>query len=373
MGIISLFAATRLVLIMAGMIAWNFQIPVAPTWRKTDHKTGIHYALAIDQPFLDMWTRWDSWEYDEIARVGYWYDYQHKPSPYGTVACFPLYPMLIRGVGFLLGGRTVIAGLLIANLAAVAGFILLFQWGLWWGDRRSAWLTVAAAISFPAGLFWSALYPQALFMALSVGALAQMFDRRVAVACLLTALATATRLEAVALLPVLLLIRLSQSGWRPRRADLWFLVAPLGLLGYMAYLYQRWGDPVLFLKVHTLFGRGLTNPLWTLVLPLTMEGGVSHMVVIGTYFVLGLVILATCLRLPRPIVVYCWLLFLIPLASGIYVSIYRVHLVNFPIYLAIGGLGLSGRLRILGWGLVASFMALQCYMMYLWVTGYNMP
>ena len=163
-------------------------------------------------------------EYEEIARQGYWFDFDAKPNPYGTVACFPLYPMVVRAVGWLLGGRYVEAGLAVANLASIVGFVLLFQWANWRGGRRAAWLTVASAITFPAGLFWSALYPQSLFFALSIGSLALMLDRRVAGACLVAGLATATRLEAVAIIPALALIRVSQGGWRPVRADLWFLV-----------------------------------------------------------------------------------------------------------------------------------------------------
>jgi hypothetical protein len=202
--------------------------------------------------------------------------------------------------------------------------------------------------------------------------MALMFDGRVAGACLLCGLATATRLEAVALIPALLLVRFSRDGWRIGLKDLWFLLTPLGLLAYMAYLQGRWGDPLLFLRVHRLFGRGWTNPLWTLVVPFQSPGGYKDLAVLGTYFVLGLLALGTLVRLRLPILVYGWLLFLIPLTSGVYVSIYRVHLVNFPIYLAIG-LGLRGRLRWLGYLLVTIFMIVQAGMMFLWVIGYPLP
>jgi Gpi18-like mannosyltransferase len=371
LGIVGIFFLNRMFLIVVGMVAWNHQIPKS-SWRGIDHQTGIRYFLVPDKPLLDMWTRWDSWEYEEIARKGYWYDFNAKPNPYGTVACFPLYPMAVRVVGFALGGRYVVAGLLVANLASIAGFVVLFQWAAWRADRRAAWLTASLAISFPPGLFWSALYPQSLFFVLSIASLAMMYDGRMAGSCLLSALATATRLEAVALIPTLVLIRISQRGWRIGRQSLWFLATPLGLLGYMAYLYERWGDPFLFLKVHAIFGRTLKNPFMTLLIPIQTGEAIDDFVILGSYAVFVVLVLAWFSRVGWPIVIYGWSLFLIPLTSGVYMSIYRVHLVNVAIYLTIG-LGLKGGWRRLGWAIVALCTVLQCRMMFEWSNGYFWP
>ena len=309
LGIGLLFAASRLLLILVGMSAWGHQVP-SPGWRGKD-RSGIRYALVPNRPLIDMWTRWDSWEYEEIARQGYWYDFDFKPRAYGTVACFPLYPLAIRALGAILGRDYVVAGLIISNLSAITGFVLLFQWASWWGDRRGAWIAVAAAVVFPAGLFWSALYPQSLFFALSVASLTLMLDGRVATACLVASAATACRLEGIALVPALLAILLQRGRWRLGWDALWLLATPLGLAGYMAYLDRGWGDPVLFLKVHAIFGRGLTNPLITLASPLTTPGGLAQDGVLLTYAVGGLLILGHLARLRWPILLYGWLMFLI--------------------------------------------------------------
>ena len=370
-GIAGLYLATRLLLVGVGMLAWSHQLPNS-NWRGVA-RGGIHYALAIDQPFLDMWTRWDSWEYEEIAREGYWYDPDAKPRPYGTVACFPLYPLAVRGVGTILGGRYILGGLVVSNLSALVGLVLLFQWAIWRCDRPGAWLAVWSAIAFPAGLFWSAMYPQSLFFALSIGSLSAMFDRRTALACLLAMFATATRLEAVALLPALLAIYYRENRGRVRVADAaWFLVTPLGLVAYMAYLASRWGDPLLFLRVHENFGRGIGNPLWTLVKPLWTAGGLADQATLGTYAVVGFLMLGHRARLDRLALLYAWLLLSIPLCTGTYLSIYRVHLVNAPLYLAIG-FGFRGRWRPAGWVLSAVFLWMQVIMMSNWVSGYFLP
>ena len=370
LGILGLFAMTRLVLILVGMSAWGQQISES-TWRGRD-RSGIRYSLVPDAPLLDMWTRWDSWEYEEIARKGYWYDFNFKPRPYGTVACFPFYPLLIRGLGAILGGRYVIAGLIIANVSAVVGLILLFQWTTWWGDRRCAWTAVTLAVAFPAGLFWSALYPQSLYFALSVASLALMLDGRVATSCLVASAATATRFEGVALIPTLLAIMIATHKDRLDRKLLWLLVAPIGLLAYMAYLYWGWGDPLLFMRVHAIFGRGLSNPVMTLIRPLTEKNGTQADGVILTYAVGGMLILGHFARLRWPILLYGWLMYLIPLTTGVYISIYRIHLVNVPIYLAVG-LGLKGWWRIIAGAIIAVSAISEGSMMFRWVAGFFLP
>lgn len=375
LGVVVLFLASRVLLVLVGISAWGNQFADSRTWRGTAH-SGISYALVIDEPMLDMWTRWDSWEYEQIAREGYWYDFNHKPKPYGTVACFPFYPLAIRPLGLILGGRYDVAGLIVSNASALAGLILLFQWAAWWGDRRSAWLAVSAATFFPAGLFWSALYPQSLYFLLSIASLILMLDGRVALACLVAAAATATRFEGLALVPALAGILLQRDRGKLGWDALWLLVAPLGAAAYMAYLYHRWGDPLLFLRVHAMFGRGLSNPLATLVRPLTSldafrkEGMI--LTVSLTYAVGVFLILGSLARLRWPILLYGWALFIIPLLTGVYVSIYRVHLVNAPAYLAFA-LALRGPWRFLGWAIVVVSMALECLMMFGWVAGLFWP
>jgi len=370
LGILGLFAVTRVVLILAGMSAWGHQINES-TWRGRD-RSGIRYALVPDAPMLDMWTRWDSWEYEEIARQGYWYNFEMKPRPYGTVACFPFYPLVIRGLGAILGGRYVIAGLIIANVSALVGLVLLFQWATWWGDRRSAWISVGLAVAFPAGLFWSALYPQSLYFALSIASMALMFDGRVALSCLVASAATATRFEGIALAPTLLAILITTRKERLDRALPWLLIVPLGLLSYMAYLAWRWGDPLLFMRVHAIFGRGLSNPLMTLIRPLTEKNGLQADGVLLTYAVGGFLILGHLARLRWPILLYGWLISLIPLTTGVYISIYRVHLVNLPIYLAVG-LGLRGWWRGLAVAIIGITSVYEVSMMFSWVAGYFRP
>ena len=61
---------------------------------------------------IDVWARWDSDWFLRIAGHGYSW-------PSSTPAFFPLYPLLVAGVGWVLLGHPVLAGILV-SLAAGA-------------------------------------------------------------------------------------------------------------------------------------------------------------------------------------------------------------------------------------------------------------
>ena len=193
-------------------------------------------------------------------------------------------------------------------------------------------MAVSLAVAFPAGLFWSALYPQSLYFALSVASMALMLDGRVAPACLVASAATATRLEGIALLPALLAILIVRGegtgsdrppgALAPGRAARLAPVHGLSVSGL--------GRPPPVPQGPCDLRAAATNPIATLIRPLSIRDGIYEDGVFTTYFAGILLVLGTLARLRWPILLYGWLMFLIPLSTGVYISIYRVHLVNAP-------------------------------------------
>ena len=69
---------------------------------------------------VDVWARWDSDWYLRIAESGYdW--------PSSTPAFFPLYPLLVGGLGRLLDDHFLLAGLVISLVACAVAFVLLYR------------------------------------------------------------------------------------------------------------------------------------------------------------------------------------------------------------------------------------------------------
>jgi hypothetical protein len=178
--------------------------------------------------------RWDSVWYLAIAGGGY--------GDGAREAFFPLYPLLVRIAGAPLGSALV-GGALASTALLGAALVLLHRLVALDHDRAVARNAVLVTALFPMSFFFSAVYSESLFLALSVGAVYAARLDRWAWAGILGALAAATRSAGVVLLVPLALIYLWGAGsprlrpCRPLRADvLWLALVPLGLAAYCAFL-----------------------------------------------------------------------------------------------------------------------------------------
>ena len=138
---------------------------------------------------------------------------------------------------------------------------------------------------FPTSLFFSAVYTEALFLALELGAFVAARRGRWAWAGVLGGLGAATRNTGWLLAPVLLALYLygpradaepgaPRSRWRPRyplRPDaLWLALVPLGLAGYLIFMQVHFGDALAPWHAQAHFRRSFDGPLSAL-----WEGGVK--------------------------------------------------------------------------------------------------
>jgi hypothetical protein len=109
-------------------------------------------------PWLEPWQRWDALHYEAIAERGY---------AAFTVALFtpPLYPWLIRTLSSLTGASSLLAGILISNLAFLAGLAALYHLiEQETGDSRLARRTLVYLASFPTAFFFLAGYTESLYL-----------------------------------------------------------------------------------------------------------------------------------------------------------------------------------------------------------------
>ena len=105
----------------------------------------------------DVWARWDSVHFLRIAERGY--------SP-AEAAFYPLYPGLLAGLGRVLGGHYIVAGIALSLAAALGSFVLLERLAeerLGGDGARRAVLYLAF---FPTALFLQAVYSESLFLLL---------------------------------------------------------------------------------------------------------------------------------------------------------------------------------------------------------------
>jgi hypothetical protein len=210
--------------------------------------------------------RWDSVWYLDIATHGY---------GGSRSAFFPLYPLLAAVAGAPVGSALV-GGLVVSLAALLAALYVLHRLvSLDLGERAAAPALWAVAL-FPTSFVLSAVYPEALFLALSVGAIYAARRGRWASAGALGALAAATRSAGVLLLVPLAILYLygpradrapdrpQARGLGPRhepRADaLWLALVPAGLGAYLAYLGNERGDALSPFHVQDVWFRHFAGP-----------------------------------------------------------------------------------------------------------------
>jgi hypothetical protein len=210
---------------------------------------------------------WDSGWFVEIAREGY----DDAESP----AFFPLYPLLVRIFGTLTT-EEVIGGVIVSLACYAAALWLLHRLVALDFGADVATLTVLLVAVFPAAAYFTAVYSEALFLLLSVGAIYAARTDRWALAALAGALAASTRSAGVVLVvPLAILwwrgtaplaaLRRGSPGAAPARRprDLAAVAAvPLGLAAFCLYLAVVGEDPLGPFEAQKEWGRSFAGPLW---------------------------------------------------------------------------------------------------------------
>ncbi len=259
---------SRLIVWGAGLVALALFGPKLAVSSAMDagHLTDPFSSSALNFAFAPA-ARWDSAWYLGIAHSGYF--------SRGSSAFFPLYPMLIRLGTIPFGSSPLIVGLLISVMSMTAGLYLLYLLSRLDLGHTQARSTVMLVAFFPTALFLSAVYTEALFLMLSVGAIYAARLDRWAWAGLLGGLAGATRSGGVLiLLPLVLLylygpragasLRAATSWWRPRYrvtgSAAWLVLVPAGLLAYMGYLAVLHHAPLAPFQAEAQWGRHFAGP-----------------------------------------------------------------------------------------------------------------
>lgn len=213
-------------------------------------------ALPRDS-LLEMWRRWDAPHFLEIARYGY-----GPPADPARIVLFPLFPLLIAA-GSRFGDPLVVAMLIAfaSTLFAAAGLYRLVGMD---ADRGTARTAVLAMSIFPTAFTLVAPYSEATYLAFAIWSFvcARRGDWQGAgVAGLL---ASATRIQGIALLPAL-----AVEYWLARRRvdrdAIWIALVVGGPLIYLAINLVTFGDPLFFLDIQRTVFHVSTAPPWVVL------------------------------------------------------------------------------------------------------------
>jgi hypothetical protein len=226
--IVAVFLVTRL-LVLAVAVAVEVTQPAPPEGARVD-----------DRPVIGSLTAYDGVYYVGIAQDGYHAEVEGFPD----YAFYPGYPIAVRATMLLTFGDAAVASVLAANVAFFLALVALYALSVRHLPPSVAMLSLWFLSLAPGAIAYALSYSDSLLLLFAAGAFLAMELRRGWIAGVALALATLTRAPGILLALPLLLLIVERDGWRPSRAWLPLLLAPLVLLGFYAYLWWLTGDPL---------------------------------------------------------------------------------------------------------------------------------
>jgi hypothetical protein len=190
---------------------------------------------------------WDSYWYLRLAEHGY----PHVAVVEGvtgdpaqnTIAFFPLYPMIVRGVEFLTPLSMYQSALTVSMLSGATACVLLWFLANHLTNEKTANRAVALFAFFPGSIAVSMLMADGLMISLIIACTLAMLQKRWLLAGTLAAFATATRPTAMVLVVCCAFVAVhAVYKHREWRALVMPLLAPLGMLAYFTFLWHHTGD-----------------------------------------------------------------------------------------------------------------------------------
>jgi hypothetical protein len=221
---------------------------------------------------IHRWTYWDGAIYIQLAQNGYW------PPEYSVY--FPLYPALIRACAAIIGPHWALAALLVSNLGALLAFVgiaaLAAQVATVGRERRIARTALILFAAYPLAFFTVAVYTDGIFVGLAAFTLLFALRQRWGWCAAFALLAGLCRPVAPALiLPVaweaVQCFRAAranatiQQALRATAPAALAAAAPaIGIAAFSAYLWQRFGDPLMIVHSEHHWAHFSMSPLLSL-------------------------------------------------------------------------------------------------------------
>jgi len=309
---------------------------------------------------VDVWARWDSDWFLRIAENGYSW-------PSSTPAFFPLYPFLTAGLGWVLLGHYVLAGVVLSLAAGTAAFALLYRLTLLRLGEEAARRTVLFLAVAPTSLFFGAVYSEALFLLLAVATFLLAERGRFWQAGAAAGLALLTRSAGIALLPALVVF-----AWRSpdrRRSLAGVAIAPLLFALYPALLAVWIGRPLAFLDAQKVVWERRLSPAGPLG---GVVAAVQHRELLDLGFALALIVLGVVAwrRIGAPYGLYTLTSVLLPLTfvsdKVPLWSMQRFAIVVFPAFMALATVIRRARAVIVTAAILAAWLGVYVVRWALW-------
>lgn len=230
-GLLAYLLSRVLVVVGAGIA-----VAAQAVWSRWNGEEPIGGATALVQ-VLDSW---DGHWYLDVVRDGYPHSIMENVTyfvPDARAAFFPLYPMIVRALDWLVPGGPVSVSLLVNFFLGAAFVALLGATARELFDIETARKAMIIGAFFPGSFVLSWAYSEAVLLTIATVCLMALHRRLWLLAGILAAVGTAARPNGVALVAacgVAALVAIAHDrDWRSLVAP---MLAPLGFVGFMMFL-----------------------------------------------------------------------------------------------------------------------------------------
>lgn len=362
LGLGVLFLVTRSALVVIGLLSRDL-VP-GPVVHPQPLGIGTSYS---SHGFLDLWGQWDTSWYLSIAEDGY----KSTPlqGPFANYAFFPLYPLLARWVGWIVGGPF-LGGLVVSNAAFLVACVFLYRLVALDAETTTARRTVKYLFATPAAFLFSAVLTESTFLALSVMCFYFARTKRWWAVGLLGFLVALSRPPSALVVIPLLWMYGKERGFSLRKVRpdvMWLALLPAGLGVFMAVNEAVTGDALAFTRIQiTAWGHRLQNPLSSLWRNLSGENFFWRF---NAWYLLVVLVLTLVFvrRLGVAYLLFVVVTVLPPTSYGVWYSMFRYTAVIFPLYV-VGARATAGRPH-LDQAVTIALALLQGFLMTQWANN----
>ena len=196
-----------------------------------------------------LWLHWDTRHYIGIAQDGYTVVGDERLR----LVFFPLYPLLMRVFSVFTGGNVFLGGLLVSLISTMAAAALLCDLCIMHGGRKTAALAVGYFLLSPMSVFLNCAYTEALFIALTLGAVCLLRRSHPWLAALCGAASAFTRMPGVIIAGLFIVALIAKYPKKELNAKaalscaVQVLIVFCGLFAYWAVNFAVTGDPFTYL------------------------------------------------------------------------------------------------------------------------------
>lgn len=335
--VLSLFITTRIVLTIIGMLS-RILLEGLPN---VQYQGSPHLILAI-------WGVWDTKWYMDIAQNGYAIPDSIPPS-YSSQenwAFFPLYPILMRIIGSIFGGKYYLSGLIISNICLMLASFLLYYLVRSYYGRKIALRSVKFLYLFPISFIFSGVFTEAVYLALTLSCFVFLYQKKYLLTSISGFFLALTRtLGVLIVIPILYeILKVNNFKIKNIKPEVVYLILiPLGLILFSIYNYYLTGDFLAFKNIQSASGwdRHISNPV--AILLNAIQHGFIDQINIRIIVELSITIISlVCLGLWVKKIKLSFLLFafysiMIPLSTSLD-SMPRYILPVFPLYIILAKL-----------------------------------